>query len=201
VVSVVIVDVDGVLRRWDPVSVRDAEAEHGLPPGSVHEAAFAEPWLTRAVTGAVSDAGWRDDIATRLARDHAVPLHRACAAVAQWSASPGTVDTQVLELLRQQRRRTTVALLSNATDRLEDDLDDLGVLHEVDRVYNSSRLGLAKPDPAVFVAVSADLAVQARQCAFVDDTRAHVQAAASLGMHAHHHTGARELAAFLATLR
>ena len=48
-----------------------------------------------------------------------------------------------------------MVLLSNATDRLEEDLERLGVLHEVDEVYNSSRLGLAKPDPRIFAAVTA----------------------------------------------
>jgi putative hydrolase of the HAD superfamily len=201
VVSVVIVDVDGVLRLWDPRSIPDTAARHGLPPGSLEEAAFADPWLKQAVTGALDHASWRDSIATRLAGAHRIPGDRASAAVAQWSATPGTIDTQVLELMREQRRLTRVVLLSNATDRLEEDLERLGVLHEVDEVYNSSRLGLAKPDPELFAAVAGDEGVEAHECAFVDDTLEHVSAAASLGMLAHHYTTVDRLTRFLARLR
>lgn len=196
-----IFDVDGVLRRWDTGSFRDAEAEHGLPPGSLSETAFADPWLTRAVTGALDDASWRRNIATRLANDRQVSRARARAAVALWSAAPGSIDSHVLELLREQRRLTDVVLLSNATDRLEDDLNDLGVLHEVDAVYNSARLGLAKPDPRVFAAVTAGQGVEPHQCAFVDDTLEHVRAADSLGMRAHQYTTADGLSRFLLDLR
>jgi putative hydrolase of the HAD superfamily len=200
VISVVLVDVDGVLRRWDPAIISDAERDHGLPAGSLRGAAFADPWLTQAVTGALSDADWRAGVTARLTRATTAPLDRAAAAVAQWSASAGAVDSDVLELLRRQRGTRTVALLSNATDRLEVDLQRLGVLHELDAVYNSSRLGVAKPDPAVFAAVCADLAVPAQRCAFVDDTLPHVSAAASAGLRAHHFTHAEALEAFLATL-
>ena len=40
-----------------------------------------------------------------------------------------------------------MALLSDATDRLPRDLQRLGPDGELDAVFNSSELGLAKPDP------------------------------------------------------
>lgn len=196
----VVFDVDGVLRRWDPALVTDAERAHGLPVGSLRDAAFADPWLTLAVTGALSDVDWRAGITTRLAGTTTAPLPQAAAAVAQWSAPPGATDPDVLELLRRQRTVRTVALLSNATNRLETDLRHLGLLHDVDAVFNSSRLGVAKPDPAIFAAVTADLGVAVEHCALVDDTLTHVRAAASVGLRAHHFTDADTLAAFLAGL-
>ncbi len=113
--------------------------------------------LTAAVTGHLTDAQWRGHLAARLAAAADVPAHRATAAVAQWSTSVGTLDPDVRTLIRDQRRLRRVALVSNATDRLETDLAALGVLDQVDGVYNSSTLGLAKPDPALFTAVCADL--------------------------------------------
>lgn len=200
-IRAVLFDVDGVLRQWDPAIITDAEQTHGLPVGSLSATAFAEPWLTLAVTGSLSDADWRAGVTTRLARATSCALPEAAAAVAQWSASPGATNPDVLGLLRRQRIVRTVALLSNATDRLEPDLETLGLLHEVDAVFNSCRLGVAKPDPAIFAAATATLGVPAQQCAFVDDTLTHVRAAASAGLHVHHFTDVQGLATFLATLR
>ncbi len=200
-IRAVVFDVDGVVRRWDPALITDAERARGLPVGSLSATAFAEPWLTLAVTGALSHADWRAGVTTRLAGAASCALPQAAAAVAQWSASPGATDPDVLELLRRQRAVRTVVLLSNATDRLELDLGDLGLLQEVDAVFNSCRLGAAKPDPAVFAAVAANVGLPAEQCAFVDDTLTHVRAATSAGLLAHHFTDRQSLATFLATFR
>jgi hypothetical protein len=53
-----------------------------------------------------------------------------------------------------ERRRRTVALASNATDRLSDDLRRLRVDREFDAVFNSSTMGLAKPDQRVFIHIA-----------------------------------------------
>lgn len=68
-------------------------------------------------------------------------------AVADWSAHAGNVDEHALRLVRSQRAHRRVALISNATSRLETDLATLGLDNEFDAVFNSSRLGVAKPDP------------------------------------------------------
>ncbi len=200
VISAVVVDVDGVLRRWDPRTTSGAEQAHGLPAGSLAAAAFAEPALTRAVTGAMSDAEWRKDVARRLESGTGAAATSCRAAVAQWSEPAGEVDQAVLELLRWQRTEHRVVLLSNATDRLDDDLERLGLTTEVDAVFNSSRLGVAKPDPAVFALVCAQLGLPPRRCAFVDDTAGHVTAATAAGLRAHHFVGVEGLRRFLSDL-
>jgi len=148
---------------------RGGRTRPGSATRSLRRTAFAEPSLTAAVTGHLTDAQWRGHIAARLAAAADVQAHRATTAVAQWSASVGILDPHVMTLIRHQRRLRRVALLSNATDRLETDLTALGVLDQVDGVYNSSTLGLAKPDPAVFTAVCSDLGSPPEDCAFLDD--------------------------------
>lgn len=166
---------------------------HRQPAGRSIRRPVAVPRSHRAL----GDADWRRDIALRLARDCTVSIEQATGAVAQWSSSTGAVDPDVLAILRRERGRRTTALLSSATDRLGADLAQLNVLHEVDAVYNSSALGVAKPDSEIFERVCADLGLDAHLCAFVDDTAAHVRAAAALGMQAHRFTDAQGLAAFL----
>jgi len=201
VIGAVIFDIDGVLRRWDPAVFTAAEGEHQLPSGSLRRAAFAEPYLTGAVTGALTDVQWRAGVGTRLAAAAVgVTQDRAAAAVRQWSRSVGTLDPDVAALLDAQRRLRRVALLSNATDRLEADLAALGVTGRVDAVFNTSRLGVAKPDPAVFTMVCALLRFPPEQCALLDDTPGHVLAARAAGLRGHLFTTAAAARQFLAAL-
>ena len=190
-----LIDLDGVIRRWDPDIMGAAERRHGLRSGLLAETAFDEALLSAAVTGALSDSEWRAEIVARL-----VPAHgeRAALAVAQWSESVGELDHGVLELVRSFRRRHTVGLISNATSRLEDDLARLGIVGHFDHIFNSCRLGVRKPSPGIFLAACETLSVEPEECAFVDDTAAHVESAAELGLLTHHFRGTDGLAAFLA---
>jgi putative hydrolase of the HAD superfamily len=198
VATVIIFDLDGVVRDWDPGVASAAEQRHGLPPGCIERAAFAAGPLLAAVTGRVSDEDWRSGIAAGLAARHGPA---AWAAIRDWSAPCGQVNPAVLELVRQQRRIRRVALLSNATSRLPADLARLGLDTEFDAVFSSAVLGAAKPDPRVFSAVLRALGCRAADCLFVDDTAGHVSAAAGLGLHAHHFRSAAGLAGFLADQR
>ena len=133
-------------------------------------------------------------IATRLVAVHGEAVAGAGAA---WSAPCGEVDRRVLAVLREQRRSRPVALLSNATDRLPRDLQRLGLDDEFDAVFNSSELGLAKPDPEVFVTVCSALGLPPDRCVFVDDQQVDVDAAARVGLRAHLYSGPGELAVVL----
>ncbi|SDE23343.1 putative hydrolase of the HAD superfamily [Blastococcus fimeti] len=189
-----IIDLDGVLRHWVGQRTAEIEQRHDLPAGSLTAVAFASERLVPAVTGRVTDAAWRADVADELTRRHGVD---GAAAVREWSAPVGEVDPDVLRLVRAQRRVRRVALLSNATDRLRSDLRALSLADEFDAVFTSAELGVAKPDPAVFARVCTALGVAPEACLFVDDSAANVAAAAEVGLQAHHHRSAAGLADFL----
>jgi putative hydrolase of the HAD superfamily len=195
-----LIDLDGVVRRWDPDQVAAVERRHGLPAGSIGAAAFgAGSALQDALTGRVTDAEWRADVVRRLA-----PLcgTAAEAAVAEWSEYAGAVDAEVLAALRTARAAGwRVGLLTNATSRLRDDLRRLGLEHEFDAVVSSAELGLAKPDPEVFEAACRVLDVDPPECVFVDDAAANVAAAAAAGLDAHLYTASSDLAGLLTPAR
>ncbi len=190
-----IIDLDGVLRHWNPQHVSDIERRAGLPIGSLFGAAFAEEPLRAAITGQVTDAQWRAGVAAALGRDHGKLA--AQRVVAEWSALAGEVNAPVLDIVRVERRRRTVVLASNATDRLSADLSRLGLDHEFDAVFNSAAIGLAKPDPRVFVHIADALGVAPHHCLFVDDTAANVVAASQAGLSAHQYRSPEDLIAFL----
>jgi epoxide hydrolase-like predicted phosphatase len=59
---------------------------------------------------------------------------------------------------------------------------------EMDVIVDSSRVGMRKPEPAIYVHTAAELRVEPAACAFLDDVEANVEAARSVGMQAVHVT-------------
>ena len=107
--------------------------------------------------------------------------HRAVCCRRLVESAPA-VDTEVVALLRTVRRSTPVALVSNATTRLERDLQRQGLGDLADAVVNTSRIGYAKPDPRVYVNAAERVSAPVHQCLFIDDAAANVAAAQGIGM-------------------
>lgn len=191
----VLCDIDGVLRHWPPSDALDLA--HGLPAGALAAAAFAPRRLHPAITGAVPDAEWRAATAADLAHAYG-PAARG--AVTAWAALLPDVDRAAVALLAQARAAAPVALVSNATTRLEEDLARQGLADLADAVVNTARLGVAKPDPRVYHHAAARLGVPVEHCLFVDDTPANVEAAREVGMTAVHYQRLDDLRAALAPL-
>lgn len=174
-----ICDLDGVLRHWPAAEMKALEAQYDLPEGAVHAVAFAPNLLSEAVTGTIADSEWRRRVAHRLTSEYGPA---AAEAVHGWSAIRPSIDGAMLELLGEVRRTCPVALLTNATTRLADDLAAAGLTNAFDAIVNSSDVGLAKPDPGVFHQASAAIGLTCSCCAFVDDTASHVEAASRTGL-------------------
>jgi putative hydrolase of the HAD superfamily len=97
------------------------------------------------------------------------------------------------------RRIAPVALVSNATTRLEHDLYRQGLGDLADTVVNTSRIGYAKPDPRVYLIAAQWVGAPVHQCLFTDDTAANVAAAKDIGMLAIHYRQISDLRDALAT--
>ncbi|MEV0610896.1 HAD-IA family hydrolase [Polymorphospora rubra] len=183
-VTALLLDFDGVLRRWDPAVTAGVEREYGLAGGSLHAAAMAPERLTPAVTGQVSDAAWMAGVAEAIA-EQAGGVVTARAAVDAWQAYRGDVDPDVLALVREVRAAgVRVGLGTNATDVLDADLAALGLTGEVDLVVNSSVVGAAKPSREFFLAAATALATLPDQVLFVDDDDRAVRGARAAGLSA-----------------
>lgn len=179
-VRAILTDLDGVVRIWPGEADERTEREAGLPAGAIRRAAFAADLLPGAITGRVRDEAWRRRVAERLTAQF--PKADAERAVRLWSASAGTVDREVLELLRAGRSRAALVLVTNATSRLPRDLRALGLEREFDAVVNSSVVGCAKPEPGIFRAALDAAGVAAEEAVLIDDSAANVEAAVGLGM-------------------
>ncbi|WP_327411950.1 HAD-IA family hydrolase [Streptomyces sp. NBC_01233] len=181
----VLCDIDGVLRHWPAAGPTDLDHVHGLPAGTIAAAAFAPSRLHPAITGEVTDEQWRAAVATDLA-DACGSMDRARSIVTAWSELVPRVDHEVVSLLTRVREVVAVALVSNATTRLESDLARQGLKDLADAVVNTSRIGVAKPDPRVYRMAAERVGVPVHRCLFIDDTADNVVAARAVGMAAVH---------------
>jgi len=189
--TALLVDLDGVLRRWDTTVVTAAEARHGLPAGSLVLEAMSSARLAPAITGRVPHAEWMSGVATALAEVHGDAAYRA---VREWQAYRGEVDPDVLALIRAARAAgVRVGVATNSTDLLASDLAALGLADEVDAVLNSADVGVAKPAPEFFARACAALDTPAERVLLLDDTDRVVRGARAAGLSALRYSGPADL--------
>ncbi|BCJ34759.1 haloacid dehalogenase [Actinocatenispora thailandica] len=188
-----VLDMDGVLRRFDPANEQAVAATHGLPAGMLTDLAFEPDRLRAVLTGRASHAEWLASVTDALAAA-TDDRQRAEQAVAAWSAYRGAVVPEVLDAVRAVRSAgVPVLLASNATDWLAADLAQLGLTGEFDGVLNSSELGHAKPSAEFYAAACDRLGVPARLCLLVDDSDRNVRGARAAGLAAIRYTGPADL--------
>jgi len=185
VIRSVLFDLDGVLRHFDAGFVASIEREHGLPAGALDAAAF-EPALLHAVTtGAVTRSAWVRAIGEAVGNVEAG---------AAWGRQPFSADEAMLELADELRvRGILVAILTNGTDTIDEELAGSGIAARVDRVFNSASIGAAKPDPAAFEHVLTALELAPSEVFFTDDSQHKLDGATRLGMVTHLFRGVGEL--------
>jgi putative hydrolase of the HAD superfamily len=178
----VIFDLDGVIRHWDEEALTDAERAHGLPAGSIARAAFGNEDFEAAMCGRLPADEWAQRIGDAVAAGNP-DVDVDPQAVADAFASVGwRIDEEVVDLVRRVRGQVPVALLSNASSRLLDDLRLSGLGDTFDTVVGSADLGVSKPDPKAFTTAAERLGVPADRCLLVDDVADNVSAAGTLGM-------------------
>jgi putative hydrolase of the HAD superfamily len=192
-IRAVIFDLDGVVRHFEQPGA--TEQRLGLPTGSIEAAAFASGLIDDATTGRITFEAWMDAMADALERDHGASARAAAAA---WADLPTWVDDNVVALARELRDAgTTTAILTNGTTRVEVECATLGIPDHFDHLFNSARIGYAKPDRRVFAHVVDALGVVPQDCAFTDDSAAKLAGAVELGIATHHYQGVELLRTWL----
>ena len=94
-----------------------------------------------------------------------------------------------------------VYVLSNASDRIEEQLGRAPVFGVLDGIVVSGRERLMKPDPAIFQLLCSRYGLDPATCVFVDDNPDNCEAARAAGMDAFRYTGdIAELEEFLGGL-
>jgi putative hydrolase of the HAD superfamily len=191
--TALLVDFDGVLRRWDPEVAAAVERKYNLDPGALVDTAMHWSRLRPAITGEVSDAEWMAGVAEALA-ERTGDLSTARAAVDEWQSYRGEIDPDVLAFVREVRAAgLPVGLATNATDRLDADLAAFGLVGELDVVINSSVLRVHKPAKEYFHRACAAIGAPPDRVLFVDDEDRAVMGARVAGLSAYRWNGPADL--------
>lgn len=99
----------------------------------------------------------------------------------------GTIRPQMVQALRVLRGRLKIGLITNnVASPGAESADPAGraeVLPLFHHVIESAKLGLRKPDPAIYRLMCDALAVPPGQCVFLDDLGVNLKPARQMGMH------------------
>ncbi len=193
-----IIDLDGVIRHWDPAYGPEADRRLGIPEGTLMSVALEEDRLARVVDGRLPFEAWCAEVGEEIAARHGAEPSSAADALA---TSTWQIDLAVLELVEAVRDVVPVALLSNASSHLQLDLELSGITESFDAVVGSADIGVAKPDGGAFAAAAERIGVPLDRVLFVDDTLSHVEAARVLGMRAEQFTDLEQLRDLLVELQ
>lgn len=176
-IRVVLFDLDGVIRHFDPKYVADIELKHGLVSGTLEGFAFATPLIGEVTTGRITRADWVRQVSE---------LAGNVEAAEEWAVQPAIVDEDVLELSDEIRRLgLTTAVLTNGTDTIPAEIAALDIASRFDAIFNSADIGFVKPDVRAFEHVLETLAVTAAEVFFTDDSASKLAGADSLSMRTH----------------
>lgn len=117
-----------------------------------------------------------------------------------WNSELLTIPQEKLELLQSLHSRYNLYLLSNTNELHWEhgsayafqyqgkDLKDC-----FKQIFLSFRMGLAKPDPAIFRTALYEAGLSAEETLFIDDAEINCQAAASVGIHTAHYIPGTDL--------
>jgi transcription antitermination factor NusB len=199
-IEVVVFDMDGVIRHWTGERMGQFETEHDLEPGTVGAAAFSQPLFDDAMTGKLTAEEWAAGIGERIAETH--PHVDVDACTTMWLATEWRLDEEVVGIARAlQEAGQRIAVFSNASSRLEQDMSTMGVTGLFHHVANSFSIGKLKPDVAAFEHVAEDLGVASERLLFIDDRHENVVGALDAGWHAVQMRSAAGIAAVLRRLQ
>lgn len=113
-----------------------------------------------------------------------------------WSIEPGTFDL----IVRLHEGGTRIALLSNAGFDFASGFRFSPLARYLERVFVSAELDAIKPDPEIYREVAGELGIPLEAMVFIDNKQENTDAAAALGVTAHHYTGVDGLERFLESL-
>ena len=181
-IKCVFFDFDGVLRNWehDWATIGDL---YGISLDAFREVAFAPENVVPTVRGEITDEEWRANVGRILKTRF--PGRDVEGALEFWSGRTGELVPEVLELVRECKSRLPVALMTNATSKLNQDLESLGIADLFDHVINASEVGSVKPESEIYLYALKLVGIEPHEAFFTDDMRENVEVAAQLGYVGH----------------
>ena len=178
-----IFDYGGVLwdMRWD--ITRTIELEHGLRERALVETLYGSDTWRQLEIGIGDRDAWLDEAHRDLERVAGRELPRLHS---DWRDRQHLIAPNI-DLIRRLHPTYKTAVLSNADNTLITRLRDAhGIFDLFDEIVVSADVGMAKPEPKIYVLAAQRLGLPPAECVFIDDLEGNVDAARAAGMHAIH---------------
>jgi epoxide hydrolase-like predicted phosphatase len=173
-----------ILRDWsEHVHEHEHEHEHEHVHEHEHASAHPGPLVHRLERGELHTAEFEQALAGELSR-RGTPVAAEGLLGRMLGDLEGLEDDMITLVRRAKAAGIRTALLSNSWgDHYPDELWD-GLF---DAVVISGRVGMRKPEPAIFAHTAELLDLRPGECVMVDDLARNVHAAVAAGMVAVHH--------------
>jgi putative hydrolase of the HAD superfamily len=197
-VKAVIFDIGGIVEPpFDDILFPDLARMLGMPEPRLREHRKAD-----AVALAEGRMTLRDFYARVVAEDRRPVDPGAAVArhLAVYGAATARLDSRVLGLIGDLRRRCVVACLTNTELEVGRFNRERGLFDPFDRAFLSTEIGLRKPDPAIFAHALLDLGCDPGEAVFTDDNPDNAAGARAAGMRAIHYRGFEDFSRELARL-
>ncbi len=186
-IKAVIFDLGGVLVRTEfPQARRELARQLGQDLETLDRLIWGrEDWELAQIGAITYDEYW-----SRVAADLGLTTPEELSDFRREYFSGDRVNQELVALIKNLRKDYKIGLLSNAPDRLDVWLEEhWGIKELFDAIVYSAKVGMAKPDLAIYRLVLDRLDVLPSEAVFIDDYPRNVNAALELGMKAIRFTG------------
>ena len=182
-IQAVYFDVGGVLLRTEDRTPRQQwEARLGLAPGGAETLVFNSEMGQKAQRGEITEPELWQWIGSHLDLS---ALETAAFRRGFWAGD--VLDTTLVSLIRQLKKRYQTAVISNYASNLRPELTDLyGIADAFDEIIISCEEKVMKPHPEIFLRALKRLGCAPEEALFIDDFLHNVQGAEAVGMAAIH---------------
>lgn len=186
-----IFDCGGVVLRAKQNNVyQQWEERFGYTAGQLSEYLWTSDAYRRAEIGQLTEDAFWAEIAHELPLTY--PEQISELRYDLWGVFE--LNEKVMTWVDRLRSTYRVVILSNATEVLDDVLrDTFQITNHFDMILNSARMGMAKPDPAIYREVLRRLGITAGEAVFIDDRAENIASAAMVGLHVLWFVGDQEL--------
>ena len=179
VLRAVLFDIGGVLELTPPTGWPGRwERELGLEPGELGRR--LEDVSRGGSIGAIAEEDFAQAVRTRLGLSPS-DLERFLGDL--WDEYLGTPNTELIDWFAALRPGRRTGIVSNSfVGAREKERDRYGFEQLTDTIVYSHEVGVAKPDPAVYLEACRRLEVGPEEAVFLDDVEAAVEGARAVGM-------------------
>ncbi len=172
-------DLGGVIVRTEYQAPREHLAERlNLTYEDLNRIVFESDTSRKASIGAITtDEHW-----AAVTRRLGLPASETKTIRAEFFAGD-MIDRGLLDFIQSLRPRYKTGVISNAWPDMRDYMTQNKIDGAFDELVISAELGIMKPEPRIYEIALERLSIKAGEAAFVDDTKANVEAAHKLGMY------------------